>query len=310
MTLTPSPPRQRRRRALRRRDAAAGYALLAPSLFGVAVFLLLPILVVVWLSFQRWDLLAPVRPVGLKNYTDVLGDPVFYHALGVTMLLVVIVIPVQTALGIAIASLLARGLPGSGLLRTIYVIPWICAPLALGVVWNWILAPTNGALNALTGHRVEWLSDPALALPVTAGVLVWTQVGYVTLFFLAGLLNIPEDLIEAAVLDGAGPVALFWQIKLPLLRPTLFFVLVTSVITVFQLFDQVYALTGGGPYRVEENGTFGATDVVGTHIYSAAFERYDVGQSAVMALVLLVLLVAITLAQQLYFRKRITYDPT
>jgi multiple sugar transport system permease protein len=289
-----------RSRALRRRDAVTGYALLAPSLFGVACFLVLPVLVVVWLSFQSWDLIHPLRFAGLANYASVLTDPVFGNALLVTAVFVVIVIPVQTALGLFGASLLTRGLPGSAVLRTIYALPWICAPLALGVVWKWIFAPTGGALNALLGVRVEWLTDPVLALPAAAAVVIWTNVGYVTLFFLAGLLNIPNHIVEAARIDGAGPVALFWRIKLPLLRPTMFFVLVTSVIATFQLFDQIYALTGGGP---EDR-----TDVVANRIYTEAFQSFDLGRASVMAVVLLVLLVAITVGQQLYFRRRTTYD--
>nr|WP_218869190.1 sugar ABC transporter permease [Leifsonia psychrotolerans] len=277
-----------------------GYAFLAPSLFGVGFFLLLPVLIVVWLSFQSWDLISPARFVGLENYRAVLSDGVFGNSLLVTLLFVAIVIPVQTSLGLFAATLLTRGLPGSGFFRVVFVLPWICAPLALGVVWKWIFAPTDGALNTLLGQRVEWLSDPRLALPAVCAVVIWTNVGYVTLFFMAGLQNIPEHLLEAGTLDGAGPVALFWHVKLPLLRPTMFFVLVTSVISTFQIFDQVYALTGGGPQ--------GRTDVVAARIYYEAFESFSFGRASVMAVILLVILVTITLVQQQYFRRRTTYE--
>lgn len=287
-------------RAVRRRNAITGYTLLAPSLFGVGCFLVLPVLIIVWLTFQKWDLIAPARFVGLANYTSVLTDPVFGNALLVTLVFVVIVIPIQTGLGLLAASLLTRGLRSSFLFRTIYVLPWICAPLALGIVWKWIFAPTGGALNALIGQRVEWLTDPGLALPAVCAVVIWTNVGYVTLFFMAGLMNIPPQVLDAATVDGAGPVATFWQVKLPLLRPTMFFVLVTSVISTFQIFDQVYALTGGGPQR--------QTDVIAHRIYYEAFQNFDLGRASVMALVLLVILVIITVAQQLYFGRRITYD--
>jgi multiple sugar transport system permease protein len=287
-------------RAHRRRNALTGYALLAPSLFGLICFLLFPVLVVLWLSFQQWDLISPARFVGLANYETVLSDPIFGNSLLVTLAFVLIVIPIQTGLGLLAASLLTRGLPGSLVLRTIYVLPWICAPLALGVVWKWIFAPTGGALDAILGTRIEWLTDPNLALPAVCAVVIWTNVGYVTLFFMAGLLNIPAHILEAAKLDGAGSVAMFWRIKLPLLRPTMFFVLVTSLISAFQIFDQVYALTGGGPeYR---------TDLVASHIYSEAFQLFDLGRAAVMAVVLLAILVTVTVAQQLYFRRRTTYD--
>lgn len=276
--------------------------MLAPSLFGLVVFLLLPILVVLWLSLNRWDLLAPMRFVGLDNFSDVLTDPAFGNSMLRTVIFVLSVIPLQTALGLFLAVLLSRGLPGSGLFRVIYVVPWICAPLALGVVWKWILAPYDGALNNLLGLNMEWLSDPAWAMPAVAGVTIWSQVGYTTLFFLAGLAAIPDTLIEAAELDGASGWQLFWQIKVPLLGPTLFFVLVTGVIAAFQAFDQIYALTpNGGPQAT--------TDVIASRIYLEAFQGgFNLGRASVMALVLFVILVVVTLVQQRFFSHRITYD--
>jgi multiple sugar transport system permease protein len=284
------------------RHGRTGAVLLAPSLFGLAVFLLLPILVVIWLSLNRWDLLAPMRFVGLANYADVLTDPTFGNSMLRTVIFVLSVIPLQTALGLFLAVLLSRGLRGSGLFRVIYVIPWICAPLALGVVWKWILAPYDGALNNLLGLSVEWLSDPAWAMPAVAGVTIWSQVGYTTLFFLAGLAAIPDMLVEAAELDGASGWQIFWQIKVPLLGPTLFFVLVTGVVSAFQAFDQIYALTPNG-------GPEGTTDVIASRIYLEAFQGgFNLGRASVMALVLFVILVVVTLVQQRFFSSRITYD--
>ncbi|GAB3592809.1 sugar ABC transporter permease [Angustibacter peucedani] len=284
-----------------RRQNGTAYALLAPSLFGVAVFLVLPVLVVTWLSFHRWNLISPVAPAGLDNWRAVLGDSAFYRSLGITAVFVLAVIPLQTALGLLGASLLTRGLRGSAAFRVVYVLPWICAPLVLGVVWRWVLAPTDGALNTLLHQRVEWLADPQLALPSVVAVTVWTQVGYVTLFFTAGLQAIPTHLLEAARMDGAGAWQSFWRIKLPLLRPTMFFVLVTGVISSFQVFDSIYALTPQG-------GPQGVTDVIAGRIYYQAFQSRDIGTASVMALLLLVLLVVITLAQQRWFARRTTYD--
>ncbi len=116
----------------------------------------------------------------------------FGNSLLVTCAFVAIVVPVQTVLGLAVGALLARELPGSGVFRTLYVLPWICVPLAIAVLWRWILAPTDGAVSTLLGHRIEWLTDPGLALPVVSAVVVWTNVGYVALFFLAGILAIPD----------------------------------------------------------------------------------------------------------------------
>jgi multiple sugar transport system permease protein len=290
------------KRGARARQAALGYALLAPSLFGVVAFLLLPMLVVAWLSLQRWDLLAPIEYVGLANWRSVLTDSSFGTSLVVTVLFIGLVVPVQTVLGLFAAAMLARGLPGTGAFRTLYVLPWICSPLAIAVLWRWILAPTDGAVGTVLGQRIEWLTDPDLALPMVSAVTVWTNVGYVTLFFLAGILAIPVDVQNAARTDGATAWQRFRHITLPMLRPTLFFVLVTGIVSAAQVFDTVYALTGGGPQ--------GRTDLVAHRIYAEAFGAAAVGRAAVMAVVLFVLLVGVTIAQHLYFRRRISYDLT
>ncbi len=268
----------------------------------MVTFLLLPILVVLWLSLHKWDLLGPIEFVGLKNWRSVLTDSTFGNSLLVTLVFVAIVVPLQTVLGLIVGALLARELPGSGAFRTLYVLPWICAPLAIAVLWRWILAPTDGAVSTVLGHQVDWLTDPGLALPVVSAVVVWTNVGYVALFFLAGILAIPADLHAAARTDGASAWQRFRRITLPMLRPTMFFVLVTGIISAAQVFDTVYALTGGGPS--------GRTDLVAHRIYAEAFGSAAIGRAAAMAVVLFVVLVSGTLVQHLYFRRRISYDLT
>ena len=286
----------------RLRSTLLGYGLLAPSLFGVACFLLLPMLVVVWLSLHRWDLLGPIRYVGLDNWHAVLTDPAFGNSLLVTLGFIGLVMPTQVLLGLAAAALLAGGLPGTAVFRALYVIPWICSPLAVAVLWRWILAPTDGAVSTVLGRRVEWLTDPSLALPVVSAVTVWTNVGYVALFFLAGILAIPPSVHAAARIDGANSWQRFWHVTLPMLRPTLFFVSVTGVVSAAQVFDTVYALTGGGPAA--------RTDLVAHRIYAEAFGAAAIGRAAVMAMVLFVILVGVTVMQHLYFRRRISYDLT
>ena len=225
------------------RSTALGYALLAPSLFGVVAFLLLPMLVVAWLSVHRWDLLGPIRYVGLDNWRSVLTDSSFATSLVVTALFIVIVVPVQSVLGLVAASMLARELPGSGFFRTLYVLPWICSPLAIAVLWRWILAPTDGAVSTLLGHRIEWLTDPDLALPVVSAVTIWTNVGYVTLFFLAGILAIPATSrtrrAPTAPAHGSG----FAASRCRCCGRRCSSSLVTGVISAAQVFDTVYALT-------------------------------------------------------------------
>ncbi|MET9489052.1 sugar ABC transporter permease [Nocardia sp. NPDC006630] len=282
------------------RRVATSYALLLPSLLGIGCFLLLPIGVVLWLSLHSWNLLGPMRFTGSANWRSVLGDRQFGHSLLVTLALTVLVVPAQTALGFGVAALLARRGRGSAVLRVVYALPWMCAPVAVGVVWQWIFAPTGGALNALLGRRIEWLSDTALALPAVAMVIVWMNVGYVALFFVAGIRAIPAEILDAGALDGAtGWRRVRWLI-LPLLRPTMFFVLATGVLSVFQTFDTVYALTKGGPGH--------HTDVVAMRMYSEAFDAARPGRAAVMAVVVFAVMFVITLAQHRYFRDRTSYE--
>jgi multiple sugar transport system permease protein len=286
----------------RLRNTAMGYALLAPSLIGVGLFLIVPVFVAIAVSFESWNIISPPTWLGPDNYVSVLTDPTVWHSFLVTVQYTILVIPTQTLLGLGLAVLLAKKLPGSPVFRVIFAMPWICAPLTLGVVWKWIFAPTGGALNALLGTRIAWLSDFATALPAVSFVSVWTQVGYVALFYLAGLSGVPADVQDAARVDGAGEIGVFWRITMPLLRPTTFFVLATSIISSFQVFDTVYAMTSGGP------GAPGRTDVLAHRIYNLAFEQLDLGKASALSVLLMLVLVVVTVAQQLYFRRRITYD--
>lgn len=280
--------------------ALVAWLFVAPSLLGVTAFLVVPVVLAFVVSLFSWDLIDAPTFIGLGNYQALLSTGTLANSLLVTLLFTVIAVPVSLALGLLLATQLHRALPGTSLVRVLVVIPWICAPLALGVVWKWLLQPSNGALNALLGVRVEWLTSPTLALPAVAFVAIWQNVGYISLFFQAGLSRIPDAIYEAAQLDGAGPVRRLWSMTIPLLRPTTFFLAVTQVVASFQVFDTVYALTGGGPEH--------RTEVIASLVYNEAFDAFRLGRASAVAVILFVLLVVITLAQQRYFSRRITYD--
>ncbi|MCT1429389.1 sugar ABC transporter permease [Brachybacterium muris] len=277
-----------------------GWLLIAPSLVGVTAFLILPVVLAFVISLFNWDLLGTRQFVGLDNYTTLISGGTLINSLLVTAIFTLISVPVSLALGLALATQLVRALPGSAIVRVIVVIPWVCAPLALGVVWKWIFQPSVGALNQILGVRIEWLTDPQLALPAVAFVAIWQNVGYISLFFQAGLGKIPTSIYEAARLDGAGSWQQMWHMTIPLLRPTTFFLAVTQVVASFQVFDMVFALTGGGPQR--------RTEVIASLIYNEAFEASRLGRASAVAVILFVILVVITLIQQRYFSRRITYD--
>ena len=156
------------------------------------------------------------------------------------------------------------------------------------------------ALNQILGVRIEWLTDPSLALPAVAFVAIWQNVGYISLFFQAGLARIPGSIYEAARIDGASAAQQMWFMTIPLLRPTTFFLAVTQVVASFQVFDMVYALTGGGPQH--------RTEVIASLIYNEAFGASRLGRASAVAVILFLLLVVITVIQQRWFSKRITYD--
>lgn len=277
-----------------------GWLLIAPSLIGVTAFLILPVVLAFVISLFRWDLLGTRQFIGLDNYVTLLTGGALTNSLLVTALFTLISVPVSLALGLLLATQLVRALPGSAIVRVIVVIPWVCAPLALGVVWKWIFQPSVGALNQILGVRIEWLTDPQLALPAVAFVAIWQNVGYISLFFQAGLGKIPTSVYEAARLDGASSWQSMWHMTIPLLRPTTFFLAVTQVVASFQVFDMVYALTGGGPQH--------RTEVIASLIYNEAFEASRLGRASAVAVVLFVILVVITLIQQRWFSRRITYD--
>ncbi|MDN5822486.1 MAG: sugar ABC transporter permease [Brachybacterium sp.] len=277
-----------------------GWLLIAPSLIGVTAFLILPVLLAFVVSLFRWDLLGTRDFIGLDNYASLLADGALINSLVVTALFTLISVPVSLALGLALASQLVRALPGSAIVRVIVVVPWVCAPLALGVVWKWVFQPSVGALNQILGVRIEWLTDPSLALPAVAFVAIWQNVGYISLFFQAGLTRIPGSIYEAARIDGAGPAQQLWFMTIPLLRPTTFFLAVTQVVASFQVFDMVFALTGGGPQH--------RTEVIASLIFNEAFVSSRLGRASAVAVILFLLLVLITVAQQRWFSRRITYD--
>ncbi|TDD41423.1 sugar ABC transporter permease [Nonomuraea terrae] len=277
---------------------------MGPSLLGVVAFLLLPMVIVLVLSLFDWELLSAPEFVGLDNYSRLASDGQTWHSLWVTVAYVLLCIPLQTALALAIAMLLNQRVKGVKYFRSLFVVPWMATPIVLGLIWNWIFDPRDGALNsalALVGITgPDWLTDATWALPAVALVSVWQHTGYNMLFFLAGLQGIPQELHDAAATDGATPAQRFWRVTLPLLNPTMFFVTVTNMIGAFQVFDTVYAMTAGGPG--------GSTEVINFRIFETAFKQFDFGYASTLSMLLFVIIFLVTLAQVRFFGKRTTYD--
>jgi multiple sugar transport system permease protein len=288
----------------RQRMAIEAYVFLLPSFIGLLIFVLLPVIAVAVLSLFKWFLITQPHFIGLGNYVTMLSSSDVWMSLLTTVFYVLLNIPAQTVLALLLALLMNKKLPGIGIFRTIFVIPWMATPVAMGVVWQWIFDPRYGSINIFLAffgiHGPTWLSSQALALPSVAAVNIWQYTGYNMLFFLAGLQNIPDYLYESASIDGASRFRTFFEITLPLLSPTMFFVLVTDIIGSFQVLDTVYIMTQGGPGN--------ATTVFNFYTFREAFQFFHAGYASALSMLLFAVLLIVTLGQALYFRKRTIYD--
>ncbi|MFF0732368.1 carbohydrate ABC transporter permease [Streptomyces chartreusis] len=275
-----------------RGDGRLAAVFIAPALLGFAAFLLWPTLRGIYLSFTRFNLLTPPEWVGLDNYVRMVHDPIFWDSLLVTVEYVVINIGVQTVSALAIAVLLQR-LTQSAVLRGIVLTPYLMSNVVAGIVWLWMLDTQLGIGNEIIAgigfDRIPFLADETWAIPTIALINVWRHVGYTALLLFAGLMAIPNDVYEAAKVDGASEWRMFWRITMPLLRPVLAVVLIMTVIGSFQVFDTVAVTTAGGPAN--------ATNVLQYYIYGAAFGRFQFGYASAMSVALLVVLSAITVLQ-------------
>lgn len=267
--------------------------LLLPSLLGVGIFVAIPVIASFGLSFAHWNMLSPPKFVGLQNYLELFREPLFWQVMGNTLYyaLAVVALEVPLALGLAVAM----NQPGwlTKVFRTIYFLPVVTSMVAIALVWNWMYDPQYGLLNALLSQlglpKVEWLFSTTWAMPALIVMGVWKNVGYSMVIFLAGLQTIPEELYEAAELDGANRWQQFLNVTLPQMGPTLFFVGVMSTITAFQVFDPVYIMTQGAP----EN----STNVAVYWLYANAFEFFKVGKASAIAYVLFGVILTLTLIQ-------------
>jgi multiple sugar transport system permease protein len=287
-----SPEAEKKRRARRMRANLVGWAFVLPALIGFTLFYLLPIFRAVEISFTDWNLLRPGKWVGVANYIKIWNDKNFWHAMKVTLLYVLYNIPLQTALALAIAVLADR-LSQSVVLRAVIVAPYLISNVVAAMVWLLMLDPLLGMTNAfirwIGGDQVPFLTSPNYALMSVAGISIWRHVGFTALLFYTGLKSIPQYLYEAARLEGASEWKQFRYITLPLLRPVLAFILVTSVIGSFQVFDVIAVTTTGGPAD--------ATRVILYYIYENAFRFNKMGYASALSVVLFVLLIGVTLIQ-------------
>ncbi len=273
-----------------RREHLVFYLTISPWLIGFLTFTLLPILISLYASFTHWDLLSPPVWRGAANYEWMAADPRFWQSLKVTALYTLAYVPLDLCGGFLLALLVRPRLPGMKLFRTIYYLPVVFSGVAFVVVWMWMLHPDVGLVNQALGllgiQGPRWLLDPNWALPALIVMSFWGW-GRSMVIFLGGLTSIPDDVYEAAAIDGAGSLARFFHITLPLISPILFFNLILSVISTFQTFTSAFVATNGGPLD--------ATLFLVLYIYRQAFQFFNMGYASALAWVLFVIIFVLTL---------------
>lgn len=272
---------------------------LLPALLGTLIFIVIPVICSFGLSFVQWDLLNPIKFVGFENYREIFHDGLFYKILGNTIVFALSTSFFGVIIPLILASILNTKIRGSEFFKGAYFLPFITPMVVVGVVWAWIFDPNIGLLNQMLHLHLNWLYDSKLAMPALIVVSVWKLVGYNMIIFLSSLSAISQSLFEAAKIDGANSFQIFKNVTIPMLSPTIFFVVIITAISSFQVFDLIYLMTQGGP--------FDSTNVLVYAIYKNAFEYFNVGKASAIAYVLFVITLVLTLIQW-SLRKKLVYN--
>ncbi len=287
-----------------RSDALWGVFFVAPQVLGLVVFSLIPVVYAFILSVVEWDGLGAREFIGLQNFRDQFADSDFREALVHTVIYTAIAVPGSVVLSL-MAALALNHVKGRTIYRTIFFLPTITSSVAISMVWLWMLNGDFGLINVFLREQFaldppNWLVNTTWVIPAVALVAIWAGLGFNMVIFLAGLQGIPATYLEAAQIDGASKWRQFWNITLPLLSPTTFFVTIISIIASFQVFDMIYVMTGGGPGNASTTMVF--------LIYELAFVNFTFGLSSAAAVVLFAIIMLVTLFQFWGQRRWVHYD--
>ena len=292
------------RRPKRDRESLVAWLFLSPSLIGFVIFTAGPVVAAAVISLLDWNLFSPPTFAGLDNFARLGSDSTFWTSLGNTAYFTFASVPLTIVVSLALALLLNQGVKRIAVFRSLLLLPYATITVAVAFVWIWLYIPTGGLVNAFLGlfgvDGPSWLISDGWAMPALILMSVWKGFGFGMVVFLAGLQAIPQQLYEAAKIDGSSSRQSFWHITIPMLSPSFFFVTVTSIISSFQVFDQAYVMTNGGP------GTSTTTLVM--NIYRTGFENYDEGYASAQSLVLFVFIAVITGVQFVLQRRLVHYD--
>ncbi len=290
--------------SLKSREILAAYAFLAPFMAFFLIFVVRAVVEAVRMSFYDWHILRPMRPyIGIDNYLELVNDSVWWISLQNTIVFTVLTVIGTTIVALAAAVAVTRPIRGQGFFRVLLYMPSLLSVGAVGLIWVWLLNTQFGIINyglSFIGIRpVNWLGDPNLVIPSLSLTTIWWGFGFPMLIFIAGLQGIPEQLYEAARIDGGSDRDLFLYITLPLLRPTILFVTVTGVISHFQVYGQPFIMTTGGPGRSSYSLIF--------YLYQIAWTAFRMGYGAAVAVCIAVIMAVLTSVQFLVLSRRIEY---
>jgi multiple sugar transport system permease protein len=288
------------------RETIAGYLFIGPMLTGVTLLVFFPVLATILLSFTDWNFVAGLENahfIGLDNFIALFQDPIFLVSIKNNLILM-LVVPIGMAISLVLAVIINQQVYLKSFFKVVYFMPYISSVVAVAVVFQVLFHPSYGPINQfLVSMGIEqppkWLSDVNYALPSVMLILVWIQIGFQLIIYLAGLQNIPKDLYEAADIDGANSWGKFRHITLPMISSTSFFLLVTGVIGTFKVFDLIAVLTAGGPSN--------STSVTVYYLYQTAFMNLKSGYASSIALILLLFVFLITLIQWYGQKKWVNY---
>lgn len=291
-------------RSLAAREAALGYLFILPSVVGVLLWQAGPMIYSVWLSLTDWDVLTTARFIGFANFAKMVREPLFWKSLIVTTYFTIVIVPLNLIAGFAVALLLNTRVRGIAFYRTIYYLPTIVPQVASAILWLWLFNSDFGLINAFLNHlglpKIYWFQDERWAMPAFWIMSVWGSVGAGMIIYLAGLQGIPQELYEAADVDGATAWKKLWHITIPQMSPIIFFNLVMGIIGTFQVFTQAYLITNGGPNN--------ATLFYVLYLYRNAFEWFEMGYAAALAWVLFVIILLLTLLVFKSLGNRVYYE--
>lgn len=276
-----------------------GWVFILPALVGTLIFIIIPVICSFGLSFAKWDLLNPIQFVGLANYREIFSEALFYKILLNTIVFALATSVLGVIIPLVLACILNSKIRGAEFYKTAYFLPFITPMIVIGVVWEWIFDPNIGLLNHVLHLHINWLYDTHFAMPALIIVSVWKLIGYNMVIFLSSLSGISQSMFEAAKIDGANELQTFKNVTVPLLSPTIFFVVIITAISSFQVFDLIYLMTQGGPLN--------STNVLVYAIYQNAFEYFNVGKASAIAYVLFVIILVLTLVQW-NLRKKLVYN--